>query len=110
MEELDNINSIFNEFEKTINEMFQESDMECEQPFNVLKNKIRRFKRSSADVGLWSKYRKLDKEDKKQFVQDFMSEFSCSMVTVYNYINRRKPIVPEKLERIKSLFAKYGIN
>ena len=109
MEELDNINSIFNEFEK-INEMFQESDMECEQHFSVLKNKIRRFKRSSADVGLWSKYRKLNKDDKKQFVQDFMAEFNCSMVTVYNYINRRKPIKQSKLERIKKIFAKYGIN
>lgn len=109
MKELDNINGIFNEFEK-INEMFQESDMECEQPFSVLKNKIRRFKRNNTEVGLWGKYRKLDKDDKKAFVQDFMSEFNCSMVTVYNYINRRKPIKQNKLERIKKIFAKYGIN
>ena len=109
MKDLYEINSIFNEFE-TINEMFQESDTENKQTFKALKNKIRRFKRNNTEVGLWGKYRKLEKEDKKAFVQDFMSEFDCSMVTVYNYINRRKPIAPEKLERIKSLFAKYGIN
>lgn len=92
-----------------INE-YEDFYKEAEETIRELKNKIRRFKRNNTEVGLWGKYRKLDKEDKKAFVQDFMSEFNCSMVTVYNYINRRKPIAPEKLERIKSLFAKYGIN
>ena len=99
MEELENINEAFQDFEK-----------EAEQTINELKNKIRRFKRSHTEVGLWGKYRKLEKEDKKAFVQDFMAEFNCSMVTVYNYINRRKPIKQSKLERIKKIFAKYGIN
>ena len=92
-----------------INE-YEDFDKEAEQTINELKNTVRRFLRQRSGVGLWGNYQKLTKEDKKQFVQDFMAEFNCSMVTVYNYINRRKPIAPEKLERIKSLFAKYGIN
>jgi len=92
-----------------INE-YEDFDKEAEETIKELKNKIRRFLRQRSGVGLWGEYQKLNKEDKKQFVQDFMSEFNCSMVTVYNYINRRKPIKQNKLERIKKIFAKYGIN
>lgn len=97
MQELENMQELFEDFKK-----------EAEESLKKLKNRIRRFKRSR--FGLWGLYQQLTKEEKKLFIQECMRELHCSKVTVYNYLNLRKPLKDEVADKIINIFNKYGIN
>ena len=98
MQELDNMQDLFEDFKK-----------EAEESIKKLKNRIRRFKRSRSGIGLWGLYQQLTKEEKRLFVHECMQELHCSKVTVYNYLNRRKPFKDEVAKKINNIFNKYGI-
>ena len=98
MQELENMQDLFEDFKK-----------EAEESIKKLKNRIRRFKRSRSGIGLWGLYQQLTKEEKRSFIQECMQELNCSKVTVYNYINRRKPFKDEVAKKINNIFNKYGI-
>ena len=99
MQELENMQELFEDFKK-----------EAEESLKKLKNRIRRFKRSRSGIGLWGLYQQLTKEEKKLFIQECMVELHCSKVTVYNYLNLRKPLKDEVADKIINIFNKYGIN